>query len=43
MIFLKLSQKVIVERQGEYGWEPETVYELCLLPQSISSACISLV
>ncbi len=27
MIFLKLSQKVTVERQGEYGWEPETVYE----------------
>ncbi|HHS9499454.1 hypothetical protein [Klebsiella pneumoniae] len=27
MIFLKLSQKVTIERQGEYGWEPETVYE----------------
>ena len=27
MIFLKLGQKVTVERQGEYGWEPETVYE----------------
>ncbi|HDY9328356.1 hypothetical protein ACY0I5_19975 [Klebsiella pneumoniae] len=27
MIFLKLSQKVTVERQGEYGWEPETIYE----------------
>lgn len=27
MIFLKLSQKVTVERQGEYGWEPEAVYE----------------
>ena len=27
MIFLKLSQKVTVERQGKYGWEPETVYE----------------
>ncbi|MGP6734852.1 hypothetical protein ACTZM2_04285 [Klebsiella pneumoniae] len=27
MIFLKLSQKVTVERQGEYGWELETVYE----------------
>lgn len=27
MIFLKLSQKVTVERQGEYGWEPETICE----------------
>ncbi|HBU9134614.1 TPA: hypothetical protein MDT90_004650 [Klebsiella pneumoniae] len=27
MVFLKLSQKVTVERQGEYGWEPETIYE----------------
>ena len=27
MIFLKLSQKVTVKRQGEYGWEPETVCE----------------
>ncbi|MCP5901701.1 hypothetical protein NL378_12800 [Klebsiella pneumoniae] len=27
MIFLKLNQKSTVERQGEYGWEPETVYE----------------
>ncbi|EPF6612178.1 hypothetical protein RFG51_004831 [Klebsiella aerogenes] len=27
MKFIKLSQQVTVERQGEYGWEPETVYE----------------
>ncbi|MGE0970104.1 hypothetical protein ACQFN5_09570 [Klebsiella sp. WOUb02] len=27
MIFLKLSQKATIERQREYGWEPETVYE----------------
>ncbi|HCD2036995.1 TPA: hypothetical protein NBJ69_004828 [Klebsiella pneumoniae] len=31
MIFLKLSQKVTVKRQGEYGWEPETVYEPVLV------------
>lgn len=27
MKFIKLSQKVTIERQGDYGWEPETVYE----------------
>lgn len=27
MIFLKLAQKVVVQHQGEYGWESETVYE----------------
>lgn len=27
MIFIKLNQKVTVEHQGKYGWEPETVYE----------------
>ncbi|HGY1897173.1 TPA: hypothetical protein ACNVPG_003044 [Klebsiella aerogenes] len=27
MIFLKLSQKTTIERQGKYGWEPGTVYE----------------
>ncbi|MGP6809406.1 hypothetical protein ACTZRB_05075 [Klebsiella pneumoniae] len=27
MIFLKLTQKSTVERQGKYGWVPETVYE----------------
>lgn len=27
MIFLKLSQKVVVQHQGKYGWETETVYE----------------
>lgn len=27
MKFIKLSQKVTIERQGNYGWEPETVYE----------------
>lgn len=27
MIFLKLTQKSTVERQGKYGWEPETVYD----------------
>ena len=27
MIFIKLNQKVTIERQGNYGWEPETVYE----------------
>lgn len=27
MIFIKLNQKVAIERQGNYGWEPETVYE----------------
>ncbi|HHB8215397.1 TPA: hypothetical protein ACN9I9_001646 [Klebsiella pneumoniae] len=27
MIFLKLTQKIVVQRQGAYGWEPETVYE----------------
>ncbi|HBX1774613.1 TPA: hypothetical protein MHQ02_02615 [Klebsiella pneumoniae subsp. pneumoniae] len=27
MKFIKLSQKVTIDRQGEYGWEPETVYE----------------
>lgn len=27
MIFLKLAQKVVVQHQGAYGWESETVYE----------------
>ncbi len=27
MKFIKLSQQATVERQGKYGWEPETVYE----------------
>ena len=27
MKFIKLSQRVTVERQGKYGWVPETVYE----------------
>lgn len=27
MIFLKLTQKSTVERQGKYGWVPETVDE----------------
>lgn len=27
MIFLKLAQKVVVQRQGVHGWESETVYE----------------
>ncbi|HDZ0565368.1 TPA: hypothetical protein ACXGDT_002455 [Klebsiella pneumoniae] len=27
MIFLKLTQKIVVQHQGAYGWEPETVYE----------------
>ncbi|HFE4603768.1 hypothetical protein [Klebsiella quasipneumoniae] len=27
MKFIKLSQRGTVERQGKYGWEPETVYE----------------
>ncbi|KJP58480.1 hypothetical protein SR71_08535 [Klebsiella aerogenes] len=27
MIFLKLNQKTTIERQGKYGWVPETVYE----------------
>ncbi|HBM3035282.1 hypothetical protein [Klebsiella oxytoca] len=27
MIFLKLSQKAVVQHQGKYGWETKTVYE----------------
>lgn len=27
MIFLKLAQKVVVQHQGAYGWESDTVYE----------------
>lgn len=27
MKFIKLSQQATVERQGKYGWEPETAYE----------------
>ncbi|EOI2370516.1 hypothetical protein [Klebsiella aerogenes] len=27
MKFIKLSQQATVERQGKYGWVPETVYE----------------
>ncbi|WP_100098198.1 hypothetical protein [Klebsiella pneumoniae] len=27
MIFLKLTQKSTVVRQGKYGWEPEAIYE----------------
>lgn len=27
MKFIKLSQRVTIERQGKYGWEPETIYE----------------
>lgn len=27
MILLKLTQKIVVQHQGAYGWEPETVYE----------------
>ncbi|EMP9119216.1 TPA: hypothetical protein ACP56Q_001424 [Klebsiella quasipneumoniae] len=27
MIFLKLTQKIVVQHQDAYGWEPETVYE----------------
>ncbi|HGY4936621.1 TPA: hypothetical protein ACNV2H_004346 [Klebsiella aerogenes] len=27
MKFIKLSQQTTVERQGKYGWVPETVYE----------------
>lgn len=27
MKFIKLSQRGTVERQGKYGWVPETVYE----------------
>ncbi|MEH4241292.1 hypothetical protein [Klebsiella michiganensis] len=27
MIFLNLSQKATIGRQGKYGWEQETVYE----------------
>ncbi|TBO71578.1 hypothetical protein EXU18_14890 [Klebsiella pneumoniae] len=27
MIFLKLTQKIVVQHQGAYGWELETVYE----------------
>lgn len=27
MIFLKLAQKVVVQHQGAYGWDSETVYE----------------
>ncbi|HDT4368083.1 TPA: hypothetical protein QHL04_002660 [Klebsiella aerogenes] len=27
MKFLKLSQQATIDRQGKYGWEPETVYE----------------
>lgn len=27
MKFIKLTQKIVVQRQGAYGWEPKTVYE----------------
>ncbi|KMV90414.1 hypothetical protein HMPREF9693_05446 [Klebsiella oxytoca 10-5249] len=27
MIFIKLNQKVTIERQGQYGWEQDAVYE----------------
>ncbi|EPL9836465.1 TPA: hypothetical protein QH255_003938 [Klebsiella pneumoniae subsp. pneumoniae] len=27
MKFIKLTQKIVVQHQGAYGWEPETVYE----------------
>lgn len=27
MNIIKLSQQCTVEKQGKYGWEPETVYE----------------
>lgn len=27
MKIIKLYERATVERQGEYGWEPETIYE----------------
>ncbi len=27
MKIIKLSQQATIERQGKYGWEPETVFE----------------